>query len=778
MSNASVNTVYAGESGPNDDGVRTGVLIATIMAALALPVISFSAFAVWAVFSWMHIRRSAIAAFLGLYTLILLLISPWFNSLTFFITAWTINVPKIVDSQGEEIIPQILAIIGRQAPLSIVIGTSIGLIYASWFWKFRRAKWEEVDFKLTPWEWYRKKKNIEDIREDKNSPLNGMTLGIDQKTGKKIIQTDIEASAHTFFVGASGAGKTTTMMIMCRDIVKRGHGLVFVDLKGDPKLAHTLKDFADRNGKTFRHWSMQSVHKAYTGPSELGPAFYDPIARGEASRRRNLLMAIKRWSEPYYESLAEEYLQKAFLVLIGNPDPNVSTLEDISALLDPKILLARSQKLIHDPKYRDIVEEIGRMNDEKISREELSAIGALRVDMKNLTHNVIGPWLKKDPSKLNDINLKDVADNNEVILFSLDSSNYGKESSVLGNLIIQDLKTVSSELRENPSEYPLHIFIDEFSAIGSDNIIQLINKCRDAGIPVSLSTQSLGDLRKVDETFLDQLLGIINAFAIHRTNTEEDAEVYAGLTGRTVRQKFRQNVEHTKNWFGMGKGAGSGAGIIEDVEEYIITVPELQGLTVGEMIYVSKFPQKIERVTVIPERKVFTTPDRKMGPAYTPPKAIKESSYNEFVPHSDENSAHTKLVTLEKESEEGEQRIEVRKSDPAKLEKIFNRPTSEFINEKRIPEYSKHIMPPQKVVPVPTQAPSKPQNLTPPVFTLPARVAVKKEEPAPVEQIKTVEPVTVPQTTPKIEVKKDDIKPNVERKKNSIGLPSKDKFDF
>jgi hypothetical protein len=811
MSNASVNTAYAGESGPNENnGGRTGVTIALVASALALPIVALSAFGVWGLFSWARIRRSVIFFFLAIYSVIILVLSPFINFFDLFISAWVVNAPKLFASKGEDIVGQVLTIFAQQAPLSIIIGTLIGLTYASWFWKFRRAAWEETRFRLAPWELWRKKKNIEDIKNDRNTPANGLTLGISEETGHKEIQTFEEASAHTFIIGASGSGKTTTMLMQARDVIKDGHGLIFTDLKGTPGMATALKEFADRYNRPFRHWSMQSIHEPYTGPSELGPAYYDPIYRGEASRRKNLLMAIKEWSEPYYEALAEEYLQKAFLVLIGNEKirnakgqkTNLSTLEQIAALLDPKVLLKEAEKLIHDPNYRVIVEEIGKMNDEKASRDELSAIGSLRVDMKNLTHNVVGPWLKKDPNQLNDINLKDVAHNGEVVLFSLDSSNYRKEAAVLGNLIIEDLKTVSSELRADPAGHPFHVFLDEFSAIGSDNIIQLVNKSRDANMPVTLTTQALGDLRKVDDAFLDQLLGIINCFIIHRTNTQEDAEVFAGLTGTVIRKKFRQSVEHSKGVMGLGKGSGAGAGFIEDVEEYRVTIPELQELPAGKMVYVAKAQNRIQKITVIPERTdlskatsnnpkvMFVKPDLKKDSN----PALSDSIVDDFVPIYPEPE---EFVLAEKKAVKPpeEDIIQLRPADPARLEKIFNRPATEFIEEKKVP-YNKHLMPPKVVVPeTPTQP--QPQNLNPPVFTLPARTNLPQRKPAvsseqkpvltktpiqtqvqtqptPVEPVEDKKAQTKPQ--PKILPKKETPKTTV--KKVIQTDPNKDKFDF
>jgi len=754
MSNPSVNTVFAGESGPEDQrSGNTGAFwLFGILGTLVFPIVFLSAAGTWILFSWLKIRRSVIAIFLVGYIALLGLVSIFFNVFALYIESWTVDLPKIIADPENNAVSGILLIILKQAPVSIPLGTILGLIYASWRW-FVRPKWEETTFRITPWQWLTKRKNIRDISNDQNGPMNGTTLGISAIDGAKVIQTDQEASAHTLVVGAAGSGKTTTLMGQSRDIIRRGHALCFVDLKGGTDVPRILEEYAARYDRPFRHWLIHPIRDEYKGPAKNGPAYYDPISRGEASRRKDLIIGARKWSEEYYKTIAEDYLQKAFEILIGNPDPNVSAISDIANLLDPKILAERSYPLGHQPYYRDLVEEIGRMNDEKMPVQEKSAISSLRKQFQVLAHSVAGPWIKRDPTGQNDINLKDVADRGEVVVFSLDSSNYPELSQTLGNLIIQDLKTVSSELRQEPSTHPLHVFIDEFSAIGSDNIIGLISKSRDAGVPVSLSTQALGDLRKVDEAFLDQLTGIISSFLIHRANIEEDALFYAGLTGIEIKKKFRQSVEHTSGFFGFGRGSGAGSGFLEDVEEHRVTVSEIQSLRTGEMIYVSKSPHHLERVIVIPETDKLADTDNK--PIAVLPNPVFTPRYDQPVMSPIELDENNEIPTLAP-----------RPVNVDRLKDIFNRPTDEFLTPtNKDVVYEKHYMPPKANVPVPVV--TQPQNITPPISLPPRRPL----NPAPV-----VVPTPLPTINPVVPAP-NLIKPN-------IPVPAtekedgKDEFDF
>lgn len=598
MDQRSPSTNFAGESGPHSSTNIAGGAIAIFF--LLSPISILTAGLAFLLFSAARISYKVIISAVGIYAAILILSGNLLNSFYSYINSF-LTILSIRDS--ESIAPAIFSALWQQLPLSLLIGGVVGAGYCFWRW-VRRPTWKEFNFRLTPWEWLRKRKNISDIKTDKNGPADGRTLGINDH-GDKIIQSEKEAVAHTLVVGAAGSGKTTTLMLGARDIIRRGEPLLFVDMKGSEDVPRILASYAKRYNRKFYHWTSQDLHEPYVGPSEDGPAFYDPLGRGNPTRRANLVIAGRDWrgTPDYFKITIQDYLQRAFQIIRGcPPEAGVDSLADISNMLDPQALKKRSLNLVGNPEYDNIIAEINYLTDKKIDGDTAKTLESMRRQLGVLRDSVQGNWLRKDPNNKSDINLFDIAHEGSVVVFTVDSANYEENARIVGNLIIQDLKTVSSELREAPSRYPLNVIIDEFSAIGSDNIIGLIARSRDAGIPVTLSTQSLGDLRAVSDSFLDQLMGIVLSFIIHRANTYENAEVYAGLSGKEEKTFIRENFEQTTSMFGgFGWGAGTGKGTLEVKEDFVVSPKEIQSLGQGQMVYICKAPLRIEHVQVITE---------------------------------------------------------------------------------------------------------------------------------------------------------------------------------
>lgn len=562
-----------------------------LLVFIVSPLTMLSMFGVYFAFSKLKIKLSVI--FWCFFVPILLLVAIfWQFSLENFIQSFTQTVPKIFETQNNPNFWYLLLAMLQQAPLAIPAGVLVGLFY-SWTNYRNRPDWlEEPKYRLTPIQIWKKRKTIKDISLGRNNPTDGMTLGVSDE-GKRLVQTYEESVGHTLIVGAVGSGKTRTIVSRIRDDVKNGQAICLIDLKGDPKLAQEVGDLAFRNDRPFYHFLMQPKQEEYHGPALNGPAHYDPIGRGDPTRRKDLLIATRNWSEEHYKIQTSSILQLVMSVIVANPDPSVSTLTDVTRLLDPLELKKRSLPLSGNPNYSDIIHQIDTLVDKKIDPNLKSAINGFASQLSVLLNSVAGPWLKKDPTNTNNIDLMRAALNQEVIVFTLDSSNYEDQSRLIANLIIQDLKTVSSELRRyqnGAGGQRMSIIVDEFSAIGSDNVLGLINKSRDARMPVTLSTQTLADLNQESHTLREQLLGIVNSYIIHRTNLYSDAEELASLAGKVTKKRLTENVSYTKGLF--GGGAGSGKGNIVDVEEYNISPGDIQKLKTLEFFYLNKNPMR------------------------------------------------------------------------------------------------------------------------------------------------------------------------------------------
>lgn len=489
----------------------------------------------------------------------------------------------------------------------------------------------------------RAKKTRQEISQGLNSPSSGSTLGIardlrdpngnlgepGETYGKRVVLSAAELSAHAFVVGGSGSGKTQTMLAMARDSIRQGNGVVFVDCKGGPDVAEKIAEFAERYGRTFHHWTIQDPDRRYTGPAADGPSYYDPVARGDSSRRKDLLIGAMKWDMEYYRSVISNFLQTLFRVKdLVPPVTPVDTLTDVTDLLNHNALIHRARYI--DPvEQAELVSTMTRFND--ADETERSGIRSMYMRLHTIITSVAGHWMRMDPEGKKDIDLRRVADEGQVVVFSLDTSNYEETAQLIAGLIVQDLKTLSSELRIDPAERSLQVFIDEFSAVDSTNILGLLSKARDAKVSCVLATQALADLARTVPAFKDQVLSIVSTFIFHRTNTSEDAEVYAGLSG--VEKQIRRT-------------AGMDGRVYEfEQENTVVSRGEFQKLKQGEAIVVVKSPtlRYINYVEVVAENPNFPASDR--DPALPGPSGkVRNTIYEPKKTYP-----HPELIRLQKE---------------------------------------------------------------------------------------------------------------------------------
>lgn len=625
-------TWFAGKSAPEDrKGLNPSTLTALITFLLSPLGVVTAVLGYYLAFSMARLSWKVIAGTTGIYgALWLLLGGAQHSAILNYFRPWRDIIRAVRDGViGSTLAAEWPGWLLAQAPLSLLLG-GIGATVFSWWKWFRRPSWEPNDRVPGPLDVWRRKRVIASIASDTDGPNNGITLGFTH-WGKKIVQLDTEAAGHTFVAGGTGAGKTTTMLIGIRDAIRRREPVIFIDLKGAADVPEQLAQWSARYGRKFLHWTIQNPREPYRGPAD-GPAFYDPIGRGDPSRRKDLLIGSQKWDVEYYKTVVANYLQIAFQVADRTSPEGVDSFSDITELLNYDVLIQRARTLIDasvldrdgimmleervpwdalipyvtDPEIQALLEAVHHTTHGLDKNEqELSAIRNMRARLQILTRSTAGHWLRKSPNGDRNIDLRRVVDEGWVVVISLDSSNYEETSKQIGGLMIQDLKTLSSELRHNPAPTPLHIYVDEFSAIGSDNVLGLLARARDAKMPVTLSTQAIADLTRADPAFPEQVMGIIACFVIHRANLGEDADIFAKLTGKHTVYRKQYGIEMTSSGMpgGVGTGAATGSGFIREDEEERVKPSVFQDLKVGELVYIANAPERRLEQGVLVQRE-------------------------------------------------------------------------------------------------------------------------------------------------------------------------------
>jgi conjugal transfer pilus assembly protein TraD len=426
-------------------------------------------------------------------------------------------------------------------------------------------------------------------------PAGAVALGTDAG-GARVLLTDQQLSAHALILGATGAGKSTTLLTVLAEHVRCGRPVVAIDMKGSPAFARALADAAASARRALRVWTPD------------GPGLWNPLAHGNATELKDKLIASERFTEPHYQRAAERYVQTVLQVLEHAHPREPPTLEEVAGLMDPRRI---SGLLRHVP--RPLAQ---RVQDyiATLSPDQLSAIRGLGTRLALVTESQAGPFLAPAAGQ-ESIDLREALSGGDVVLFSLNSARYGGLAAQLGTLALQDLVAATGHRLLGPvRERPATVGIDEFSALRSDNVISLLARCRESGVSVLLATQELADLDRAAPGLRDQVLGSTAVKIVHRQDVPASARTVAQMTGtETVWEQTRHTAAHPV--FGEHE---TGRGTRRQAERFLVHPNAISSLPPGEAVLITKVPQAGVRTV-----RVAPTP---AGPQRTRTSAVAETN--------------------------------------------------------------------------------------------------------------------------------------------------------
>ncbi len=409
-------------------------------------------------------------------------------------------------------------------------------------------------------------------------------LGSDHR-GRPVLLDDGQLSAHGLILGASGAGKSTTLLAIITDHIARGRPVVAIDMKGSPAFAGHVARAAAAADRPFRLWTPD------------GPGLWNPLAHGNATELKDKLIATERFTEPHYQRAAERYVQAALQVLHEAHPDRPATLDEVVEAMDPRRLAVLLRGLPS--------ERAARVHDylAGLTPDQHSAIRGLGTRLAIISESHAGRFLSPALGTGGErIDLGAALAGEQVVLFSLNSSTYGKLAAQLGTLAVQDLVAAVGRrltlLGGAAEPGPAIVGIDEFSALGADNVISLLARGREAGASVLLATQELADLDRAAAGLRDQVLGNTAVKIAHRQDVPASAHTIAQMAGTVMRwEETRQTGGHLFGSYYTGRGTR------RQVERFAVHPNEIKALGTGEAVLIVKQPRAgVATVRVAPAR--------------------------------------------------------------------------------------------------------------------------------------------------------------------------------
>jgi conjugal transfer pilus assembly protein TraD len=413
-----------------------------------------------------------------------------------------------------------------------------------------------------------------------------VVLGRDA-AGRTVSLNDGQLAAHALILGASGSGKTTTLLGILGAQIRAGRPVIAIDMKGSPAFAAELRRVATAAGRRLRVWTPD------------GGSHWNPLAHGNATALKDKLISTEQFSEPHYQRAAERYVQTTLQVLHAAYPGRPARLDEVVALMEPK-RLASVLRQVPRPLAERVQDYLAGL-----TRDQVSAARGLGTRLALLSESCAGPYLVPEspggPGGRGGttIDLRAGLEGGDVILLSLNSSVYGKLAAQLGALALQDLVSAAGDRLgrdgEPGSGPAATVAIDEFSALGADNVLALLARGRESGVSIVTVTQEMADLERAAPGFRDQVLGIIGVKIAHRQDVPASAEMIAQMAGT---ERVWEPTLQMRGMFAPA-GSGRGRGTKRQVEQYLVHPNEIKTLAVGEAVILTKLPTaQVQRVRI------------------------------------------------------------------------------------------------------------------------------------------------------------------------------------
>lgn len=380
----------------------------------------------------------------------------------------------------------------------------------------------------------------------KKTTLNSEALGIDTKTKKDVLLKDINFERHSFIVGGSGFGKTNLMSILQENSLRNNKPIIFIDPKGDAEALNTFKVLC----------------RSYNRPCYIFSEHYEdsitlnPVLDGSISNISERIMNSFDWSEQYYKNQSQRSLNKVLKQI--KKDERKITLK--------------------------------RIYDYLIEVETKDNLGLI-VNLENILNSDFGKRLSCDEG----MTLKQVRNKRACLYIGLSTQGYGETAVGVGKLFLNELlynsykAQTSLKLKQEARDNPISVYFDEFGAIVTKGFIELQNKCRSAGIELTVGVQTASDIDRVDPDLTKQVIENTNNIFVMKQRLQDSAAFFAEAIGTTLSKKQTYKVEN---------GEKQSSASEREVHELLVHPDIIKNLNVGQCVLLRHSPTQINLINI------------------------------------------------------------------------------------------------------------------------------------------------------------------------------------
>ncbi len=385
-------------------------------------------------------------------------------------------------------------------------------------------------------------------RKGSVSSASGIVLGVNAETGKNLSISEDELRNHGYLLGATGTGKSTSLVGISSQLIKDGVGLAFFDPSphgtGMYELLGCIPESRVHDVFVFDPAST-------TASGSMGINLLEKTAEPMSvaiERAMNIFDRLYgyRSDNPAYGERMKNLMRQSFFTLMHND----CTLAELPTLLlnaaVRKRLLANVPNTMQDHYVRSFWEE--EYNELVDFKQEEWAAPVLNKVTQLLTDEFVLPIVSQKKTTFDVLNLMQ---EKKIFLVHLPKNKLGEGARFLGIILVSEL--VRAAFNRPASSMPLFgLVIDEFQEFASSEFLDLLPTIRKQNVFVLLANQVYTQLKQ-------EMQGVVNQVATQWTFrvTPADSEKRAPLHAKkpTVEYKEQEKklpVSNPFDWLTSG----------------------------------------------------------------------------------------------------------------------------------------------------------------------------------------------------------------------------------
>ena len=318
---------------------------------------------------------------------------------------------------------------------------------------------------------------------------------------------------HMYVIGKTGMGKTTMMENMVIQDIRNGKGVCFIDPHGDS--IQKILDFVPPS-------RINDV--VYFNPADLDHPIAFNILESVESRYKHLvasgLMGVftKIWAS-MWSSRMEYILNNTILALLDSPG---NTMLGIVRMYVDKKYRKRIVDNIKDPMVKAFwVEEFANYAE----KYRTEAVAPIQNKVGQFLSSAVIRNIVGQPKST--LDLRDIMDNNKILLLDLSKGKVGEDNSaLLGAMIITKLQLAALSRVDIPESerQDFYLYVDEFQNFVTDSFATILSEARKYRLNLVMGHQYIGQLMPDNNPKVrDAVFGNVGTMVVFRVGAA-DAE--------------------------------------------------------------------------------------------------------------------------------------------------------------------------------------------------------------------------------------------------------------